>query len=279
MGQCSEFDVDGIHTYRYESDGDYALLICHGGGGWGGMYGDWAIPFRDKYGPDIWSWDQVGFGQTGKRGYFDAPATYDAMKRLIAEIRKHHDKPIFTLGSSFGCLMATSSLCIDELAGAIAFCSYLVTGGPSQIGMRQMFAQPAMEAFVSSPLGQACWIDLDQLIDWEKNYGDREAGRKIKENPQHLSKMHLSGYRSLAMWDPPKPLAQNTKPYLMMVAENDPMLGGVENVRKNFETIGGPTELMVKEGSPYHQIMFFESEWFSSSVDSWCRKIIAQGAA
>ncbi|MGE0387236.1 MAG: alpha/beta hydrolase [Gammaproteobacteria bacterium] len=271
MLERTEFDVDGIHAYRYAGDGDYAILICHGGGGWGGMYDEWAYPYREQYRADIWSWDQVGFGRTGRRGHADAPASYRALQRMIEEIRTHHAKPIFTLGSSLGCLMASASLCLDGVAGAVAQCSYLVAGGPAHRQSRALFENPAMKAFMGSALGKACWVDLDQLIDWEKNYGSAQAGRRIMENPNHLSMMHLAGHESMAMFEPPFPLSQNRKPFMMMVAEHDPMLGGIEHVRENFQSVGGPTELIVKEGSHYHQLMFFHREWFSGTMDRWCR--------
>lgn len=62
-----EFKLGDIHSYRYEGDGPYALLICHGAGGWGGMYDAFCHPYAEMTQADIWCWDAPGFGQSGTK--------------------------------------------------------------------------------------------------------------------------------------------------------------------------------------------------------------------
>ena len=62
-----EFNLGNIHAYRYEGNGPYALLICHGAGGWGGMYDAFCFPYAEQTQADIWCWDAPGFGQSGPK--------------------------------------------------------------------------------------------------------------------------------------------------------------------------------------------------------------------
>lgn len=167
-----EFEIAGVHGYRYAGDGPYSVLICHGLGGHDGMYDKWAIHHRETFGTDVGSWDMPGFGRTGVRGHLDAAA-------MIEALQMHSD-------------------------------------------------------------------------------------------PDRLVVMKLSGLATLPEFDPPKPLAENTKPFLMLVAEFDRLFGGIEQVKSNFAVVGGPTTLVVKDGSDKHQLMLIETAWFSQQIDAWC---------
>jgi len=265
------FDVAGVQAYRYPGDGPYSLLVCHGFGGHGGMYDRWAVHHRDHYGIDIWSWDMPGFGQTGERGHFDAPAAYEALNRLVVEVRSHRKEPLFLLGSSFGAFIASAGLCIDGVDGAIAQAGMLIPGGPALTMMGALYGSPPMRAFLASPAGQACWINTDELNNADENYGDPAVAEQMRTDPDRLVAMKLSGLATLAGFAPPRPLSGNTKPFLLVVAEFDRMLGGIDQVRANFDAVGGPTSLLIKPGSNKHQLMLSETEWFSSQIDAWCR--------
>jgi len=266
-----EFEIADVQGYRYPANGAYSLLLCHGFGGHGGMYDKWASFHRDRYQADIWSWDMPGFGRTGTRGHFDASDTYLALTRLVAEIPSRQDKPLFLLGSSFGVFVASAGLCIDGVFGAIGQAGVLIPGAPLLNMMRVLYTSPPMHAFLTSPIGQACWINTDEVNNADENYGDPAVAAHMKNDPDRLQAMKLGGFASLARFDPPQPLSANTKPFLMVVAEFDRMLGGLEAVRTNFSFVGGPTTLLIREGSNRHQIMLSETEWFSEQVDGWCR--------
>ncbi len=266
-----EFEIAGVHAYRYAGDGDYSLLLCHGFGGHGGMYDKWAYHRQGKFGADIWSWDMPGFGRTGTRGHFDAAATYAALTRLVAEIRTRQSKPLFLVGSSFGMFIASAGLCIDGVDGAVGQAGFLIPGGPALTAMRMLFASPPMQMFLASPIGQACWINTDEVNNADENYGDPAVALHMKSDPDRLVAMKLIGLATLAHFEPPQPLLKNAKPFLMVVAEFDRMLGGVDQVRANFEAVGGPTTVLIKNASDKHQIMLSETEWFSEQVDNWCK--------
>lgn len=266
-----QLEIAGAHGYRYQGDGDYSLLICHGLGGHGGMYDPWAFHHRDTYGADVWSWDMPGFGHTGERGHFDAATTIQALARVVAEIRDCRHQPLFLVGSSFGVFAAAAGLGIDGVDGAVAQAGVLIPGGPTLMAMRALYSSPPMQAFLASPVGQACWINTDEINNADVNYGDPVVARHMKTDPDRLVAMKLSGLATLAGFEPSQPLSTNTKPFLMLVAQFDRMLGGLDQVRSNFAGVGGPTTLRVKENSDKHQLMLSETAWFSHEVDAWCR--------
>lgn len=269
-----EFDIAGVHGYRYKGEGAYSLLLCHGFGGHGGMYDNWAYHHRDEYGADVWSWDMPGFGRTGKRGHFDAAETYVALSRLVAEIKSRQSRPLFLVGSSFGMFIASAGLCIEGVDGAVAQAGFLIPGGPALTLMRALYTSPPMQLFLASPVGQASWINTDEFNNADENYGDPAVARHMKTDPNRLIAMKLTGLATLARFDPPQPLSANTKPFLMVVAEHDRMLGGIDQVQANFAAVGGPTRLLVRQGSDKHQIMLSETAWFSAEVDAWCRSAL-----
>lgn len=265
-----EFDIAGVHGYRYPGDGPYSVLLCHGFGGHGGMYDKWAIHHRDHFRTDIWSWDMPGFGMSGSRGHIDASATYSTLTRLVAEILSRQDKPLFLMGSSFGVFIASAGLCIEGVFGAIGQAGVLIPGAPLLTMMRALCTSPPMQAFLTSPIGQACWINTDEVNNADENYGDPTVAAHMKNDPNRLEAMKLSEFATLAGFSPPHSLSTNNKPFLMVVAEFDRMLGGLAAVRTNFNFVGGPTTLLIREGSNKHQIMLSETEWFSEQVDAWC---------
>ena len=270
-----EYKLGSTHTYHYEAyepdEVEYALLLCHGGGGWGGMYDDFCYPYIEKHKVDIWAWDQPGFGQTGNRGHFDMDVAYAALQDVVKEIRTQHDKPIFVMGNSFGGAVSSASLYIDEVAGAVATATTLVMGTQVSVGLSMMLDNPVMDGFLSTPFGQASYVSLDEMINWEENYGDPKRGREICEHPQHQGSLRLSSWSSIAKWKLPHPIAENKKPFMLIVAERDPMIpGGVDSVNAVFEGVGGPTKLVVRD-SDKHQLMLFDTDWFIEQLDSWCK--------
>ena len=266
-----EFDRNGVHTYRYAREQpDYALLICHGGGGWGGMYDRFCYPFAERN-VDIWSLDLPGFGRTGERGVFTADEQHRAVAALAREIRKAHDRPIFCLGSSLGAYHASAASYLEEVHAVIVSASPILCDGPMVQGMAQLFGGQPVQALLNAPrIGDGLILDLDKVIDWEKNYGDLETARAIVADPNHTGQIMLKSWASMMCWKPPRPLAENTKPFFFMIAEHDP-LAPLETTKPTFDAVGGPTELKVFK-TDKHQIMLFHTEEYSEILDEWCRR-------
>lgn len=257
----------GIHTYHYETETDspYSLLICHGGGGSGGIYDDFCLPFIEATRADVWSWDHPGFGMSGVRGEWTFEEAYNGIKAVIAEIKAQHDKPIFVLGSSFGAVIASACAYLDDVAGVIIQGSFLAVGTPLYEQMTSLFSNPAMDLFLGSPFGQASLLPLDKMINWEENYGGVQKAREITQSPQHTGEVKLQSFASSFSWKgAPYPMSKNTKPFAIIIAERDPMLvsgGGPDAAQSVIESIGGPTKLTVKD-SDKHQLMLFHTDWF-----------------
>ena len=268
----TEFDLDAIHAYRYECvEPDYALLIVHGGGGWGGMYDNFAYPYGERN-VDIWSLDLPGFGQSGRRGVFTADEQHEAVARLVREIRARHDRPIFVLGSSMGGYYSSAASFLPEVAGVVVSASYLLCGdlGP----LTGLVAEPAVQQLLNAPrIGDCFYLDVDQMIDWEKDYGDAEMGRKFQADPNHTGRMSMKSWASMYTWQPPGDLADNAVPFLFIVAARD-VLAPMEAVRSAYDSVGGPKELEIID-SDKHQVMLFHREEYSDALDDWCRRQVA----
>lgn len=268
-----EFETAGIYTYRYEREQpDYQLLICHGGGGWGGMYDRFAEPFSHQRNVEIWSFDLPGFGDTGTRGFFTAAEQLAATERIAAEMRIAHDVPIFALGSSMGSYHASAASYMDDLAGVVLSAGHFFCDGPGKSASQRLFSSPPLQALMGSPMGKSLMIDLDIMIDWEKNYGDQEHARWVVSHEKHTSQASLESWITLFEWEPPKPLSENDKPMIMLIAEADPLVP-LELAKKGFDYIGGPTELVVFP-TDQHQVMLFHTGPYSEALDEWARRQI-----
>lgn len=266
-----EFKLGDIHSYRYEGDGPYALLICHGAGGWGGMYDTFCHPYAEMTRADIWCWDAPGFGQSGaKRGQFTFAETHEGLQSLIAEIRRCHDKPIFVLGSSLGGLIGSTAFYEDEVRGVIIQASPIAVGTPGYEMTKKLLNNPTMEAFLGTPFGKSATISFDEIVDWENNYGDAKTGREVMAHPLHTDRVRLASMASLYSWEAPHPLSENNKPFLQMYAGRDPIFppGACQAL---YENVGGPKEQVVFD-SNHHQLMLFHTEEFCDKLASWCSR-------
>lgn len=263
-----------IHTYHYETDADspYSLLICHGGGGCGGIYDDFCLPLIEKTGVDIWSWDHPGFGQSGTSGEWTFEEAYTGLQAVVAEIRSYHNKPIFVLGSSFGAVIASAAAYLDDVAGVIIQGSFMSVGTPQYEQISGLFSNPAMDMFFATPFGQATLLSLDKMIDWDHNYGSAEKASEIISSPLHTGVVKLASFASTFSWQgAPYPMSENTKPFAIMIAEHDPLLtagGGADGAREMIKNIGGPSKLIIKD-SDKHQLMLFHTDWFIEEMHGY----------
>lgn len=275
MSRRIEFFLDDIHTYRYDGGGDFAVLICHGAAAWGGMYDVFVEPFVRTTGADVWAWDCPGFGLSGERQ--GVPFTFDdwqsGLRKVIAEIRACHDKPIFALGSSMGGLMASVASYEDDVRGFAMVASPVAVTTPWYEGFKQLLNNPAMEAVYNSPFGHGLFLDLDVATRFEKNYGDEETARAAMAHPLHVGMITLQSWASIFSWDAPFPLAENTKPFLLMAAERDPMFP-VEVAHGVHDAIGGPKRLKIFD-TDKHGLLLFHPDEVGEVLGSWCMDNLA----
>lgn len=275
-GTREEFFVDEICTYRYAAENpDYAMLIVHGGGGWGGMYDKFCYPFNEERNVDIWALDLPGFGDTGQRGVFTAEEQHAVVARLAREIKARTGVPLFCLGSSMGGYYASAASFLDDVDAVICSATHMFCDGPGKALGQGLFESDDVARLMRSPTGTSLMLDLDLMIDWEKNYGDQEHAKWVVAHPKHASQILFSSWISLFSWQPPAPLSENTKPFLFLVAEADPLVP-LKHARKGFDYIGGPNETVVFP-TDQHQVMLFHTGPYSDALDEWCRRQIANG--
>ena len=270
MEKRIEFTVgDNIHTYRYPNDGcPYAVVICHGAGGWGGMYDDFCYPYVEATGADIWSFDCPGFGVSGRaRGHTTIEELEAALDAVLAEVRKHHDKPIFTLGSSMGGMLASIGFYKDEVAGVCIQASPLAVSTAFHEGAKRLFTNPGVQALLASPVGPHTWLDLSGMMDLNNNYGDPEYVARVEAHPLNTSKLLLKSWAAVFEYEAPYPLTENKKPFLYTYSSRDPMLyeGAPEAM---WEGIGGPKQRHIID-SDKHQAMLFHTEEFVEVMSQW----------
>lgn len=275
MPRRIEFTIgDNVHTYRYPNDDcPYAVILCHGGGGWGGMYDDFSYPFQDRTGADIWSLDCPGFGLSGRgRGEFTIGEFEAALDAVIAEIRTHHAKPIFTLGNSMGGILSSIGFYKDEIRGVCVSASPLTVTSPFYQMAGQALNNPGTEALFALRWSDYMYISLWELMDLEKNYGDPERAKAMGENPLHSDMIKLKSWASLFSYQPPYPLTENKKPFLFISADRDPMFPP-ETRDALLASVGGPQEVLIID-SDKHAVMLVNTEEYIEKFDSWARELI-----
>ena len=168
---------------------------------------------------------------------------------------------------------ASAASYLEEVHAVVVSASPILCDGPMAQGMAQLFDSQPVQALLNAPrIGDGLVLDLDKVTDWEKNYGDVETARAIVADPNHTGQIMLKSWASMMCWKPPRPLAENTKPFFFMIAEHDP-LAPLETTKPTFDAVGGPTELKVFM-TDKHQIMLFHIEEYSEILDEWCRRQI-----
>ena len=266
---AEEFKVDDIYCYRYKNESArYALIICHGIGAWGGLYDPFCVPFSER-GVDIWSVDLPGFGDSGEPGVFSGQGHYDAVARIAREIKTHHDIPVFVLGSSLGSHTASGAWNIDEISGVVLTAGAFVAGGLAASGVGALFGNPQLEAVFASNMGPHIKLDVDSMVDWEQNYGDKEYANTIVNHPKHTAYISLKSLTDMMSWQPPKSITENTKPLLLAIAARD-QLAPLDIAKAEFENIGGSDKTLKVFDTDKHQIMWARAEEYSETLDEWC---------
>jgi alpha-beta hydrolase superfamily lysophospholipase len=272
---AEEFEVGHIPVYRYTSSTvapDYALILLPGIGGYGGFYPGYCDLHVEK-GLEIWAMDPPGHGRSKlPRGQFTEEAYIDDVLALAEHIKRTTGLPVFTLGSSLG--SGTAFLALEQsphLVGGIGMGAAIPAAG----WMAEARAAMASEgvAQLLDVFGNAIQFNIFRFLDVEKNYGSPERVKEVYEDPNVCWYYDLASWRSYLTYDPPVPPEKNSKPYLMIVGIGDPIFT-VEDVKRVFAQLGGPTTLDFVEGAP-HQIMFERPDYFSTTTDTWCRAQLA----
>lgn len=276
-----DFWADKVHGYHYPAEGEaaYSLLIAHGIGGHGGTYDIFCGPLS-KRGVNIVSMDLPGHGLArNERGNWRFTEWLEDIDTAAKAMKERWGKPVFVLGSSQGGAAAFHSLAFsDAVDGAITMCIILseVPPPPGDALAKKYseFQSPEARA-IAEREGDARRIDLTTTLDWNKNYAANEANilQKKQQDPLRAWSYGYPALVSYYNYSPPIPAAENKKPVLITVGENDPLVS-TDYVRKCFDAIGGPKALaIVPDGT--HQLMLYHTDIYVPLVDDWVRSTIA----
>ncbi|MCB1690467.1 MAG: alpha/beta hydrolase [Halioglobus sp.] len=264
--------LNDLHAYRYfddEKEQQYALVISHGLGGHGGIYGTFC-EHHAAHGADIWSYDAPGHGLSNRaraRGTFTMDEWAQATRDFAAHIKAKTGLPVFALGSSLGVAAAISAVNSPAISGVICMGSLAVPGSPTVKSMMGHWSSEPVKQ-VLTELGRGARLDLALFFDFDKDYGFLGAAEAKRQDPLNTWSYDLASWASFLNYVPPEPLIENVKPIFYTAGTEDP------NIPEGFieilvSEIGGPVTLKKFEGAG-HQLMLFNTEEYSSAVHEFC---------
>ena len=262
--------LNELHCYRYPSeDAGYALVVSHGLGGHGGIYDKFCQHHAPK-GAELWCYDAPGHGQSTTnrpRGTWTMDEWAQASRDWSAHVAETTGLPVFTLGSSLGVAAAISAIDSPAVTGAILMGSPAVPGNPLLEGVAAAWRSEEV-ATVLAQVGRGARLDIPTFFDFDTDYGYNGATEQKKLDPYNTWSYDLASWATLFTYEPPQPLADNTKPVLYASGEND-AISDPDVIRAVAARIGGPVTVEILPERP-HQLMLFATEAFSTLVHEFC---------
>lgn len=258
--------------YRFVADQpDHSLLVVHGIGGHGGIYDVFGGAYAAA-GADVWAIDLPGCGRsssTGRRGKFRVEDWVTAISAWAEDVRHRSGGPVVVLGSSLGVMPAAAAGMDCDAVDAVVLMGHAVAGLSG--GAQHPFASPDGQAILAL-VGEKATVHIDRLIDFDVDYGYVGAAAEKRRDPWNTWEFDLSSYASLFTYQPPVSPADNTKPIMFAVGENDP-LAPPAMVRSVAERVGGPVEMFVLPDG-VHQLMLFHTAEFVSAIREFVARTV-----
>ncbi|ALR19078.1 alpha/beta hydrolase [Sphingobium baderi] len=263
--------LDEIYVHRYHGpDPSYAIVLCHGIGGHGGIYDRFCVPHAMR-GVDIWSLDAPGHGQSTlnrPRGQWTLGEYADAAVMVAEHVAAETGLPVFVLGSSMGVAAGFSALHSDVVRGAILMGSPMVPQGPWMSDLAGPWQTEGVQQMLAASWpGRAARLDVSILFDFDEDYGYSGAGEQKRGDPWNTWSYDLSSWASLFTYQPKIPPSENRKPILMASGAEDPVFTP-DVMETTARAIAGPVTFHCFEGGK-HQLMLFSTERFSALVHEW----------
>lgn len=260
-------------TFAYRFAGpaaDHVLLLQHGTGGHGGIYDNFASHYADL-GAEVWSMDAPGHGRScaaRRAGDFTLDEWVSAAIVMADHIGGLTGLPVFIKGSSLGAAAAYCAYAAsDSFAGAILM-GFAIPSSPL-IPADNPFRSEAFDRLIAM-YGPALQLNIDRFINFDEDYGYRGAGEQKHRDPLNTWTYDLSAWGSIMRYDPAIALADNTKPILFAVGENDPIFPPAL-ARLVVDATSGPVEFHVHPGGA-HQLMLFHTAEYAPVVRAWCHQ-------
>jgi pimeloyl-ACP methyl ester carboxylesterase len=269
-----EHVVGETFAYRFPGEGaDHALLVQHGLGGHGGIYDKFGAHYAGL-GADVWCMDAPGHGRsasTRRTGSFTLQEWVNAATEMAEHIESSTGLPVIIKGSSLG---ATAAYCAyaasDVFAGAVLM-GFMIPSSP-MIPVENPFRTKAWEQ-MAAMFGDALEFNIGRYIDFDVDYGFDGAAEQKRHDPLNTWTYDLAAIASILRYDPAVALADNTKPILFAVGQNDPIFT-LDMARSVVDATAGPVDFYVQPNG-VHQLMLFHTAEYSQAVCEWSRKRVA----
>lgn len=269
--------LNELHCFRYPSaDASYALVVSHGLGGHGGIYTTFCEHHVAR-GAELWCYDAPGHGRSTSnrpRGTWTMDEWAQASRDWATHVHELTGLPVFTLGSSLGVAAAISAIDAPAVTGAILMGSGAVPGSPLLQSYADMWGNEQVKAVIEQ-VGRGARLDIATFFNFDVDYGFAGATEQKKLDPYNTWSYDLASWASFFQYQPPQPIADNTKPILYAVGDKDPNITP-EVAQMIAAGIGGPVTLEVFPDG-VHQLMLFETEAFSTVVHDFCTSVITNG--
>lgn len=271
--------LNELHAFRFLPDASapdpsYALVISHGLGGHGGIY-DVFCEHHAAHGVELWAYDAPGHGRSTTnrpRGTWTMDEWAQASRDYATHVKELTGLPVFTLGSSLGVAAAISAIDSPAVTGAILMGSGAVPGSSLVRMGGEPYRSEAFDGLVAQ-LGRGARLDIPSFFNFDEDYGYLGAQEQKKLDPYNTWSYDLASWASLFRYEPPQPLADNTKPVLYTMGENDKLIS--KDVAEMIAAdIGGEVTIEVLPDTG-HQLMLFETEKFSARVHQFCADTLA----
>jgi len=272
-----EHAIGEVFCYRFCCpEPDHALLVLHGLGGHGGIYNNFG-DFHAARGVDLWTMDAPGHGRScisQRPGQFTLGEWVQDTVACAEHIKSATGLPVFVKGSSLGaapayCAMASAP---ETFEGAVLM-GFGIPSSPL-IPPENPFRTQAYEQ-LEAFWGDKFVLKIDRFFDFDSDYGYIGATEQKKADPYNTWFYDMASWASLFRYDPAIPLAQNTKPILFAVGEQDPTFPPAL-AQEVVDATAGPTEFYIHpEGK--HQLMLFHTAEYSDVMLRWCRATMSDG--
>ena len=262
--------LNELHSFRFRSDDpSYALVVSHGLGGHGGIY-DVFCEHHAAKGAELWCYDAPGHGRSTTnrpRGTWTMEEWAQASRDWATHVHELTNLPVFTLGSSLGVAAAISVIDASAVTGAVLMGSAAVPGSALVESVAAPWRSDDVAA-VLNQVGRGARLDIGTIFNFDIDYGYQGAAEQKRLDPYNTWSYDLASWASFFQYTPPQPLADNTKPVLYALGENDPN-ATPEVIRAVADGIGGPVTVEIFPDG-VHQLMLFETEAFSTVVHDFC---------
>lgn len=262
-----------VFSYRFAGpEPDHALLVMHGIASHGGIYDNFGAYYAAQ-GAEVWCMDAPGHGRScisQRPGQWTFEQWVDAAVAYGDHIAETTGLPVIIKGSSLGAAAAYCAMAASDTFPGSVLMGFMIPSSP-MMKSTNVFRTEAFEK-LSAVMGDKFVLHIERFFNFDTDYGYVGAAEQKKADPYNTWFYDMASWGSLFRYDPVVPLAENTKPILFTVGEDDPTFPP-EVARRVADATAGPVELYMKPQGK-HQLMLFHTHEYTDVVTEWCRHLI-----